>query len=101
MSHFYCSASCLICYIFAIVVRSFEYRFQILIFTKPSYRGPEDRGKGCRTVEWILGHYMSEEGGYTNIKKKKKKGVIRRTLREESEQCIFLCIIGFVGQSCT
>ena len=27
---------CLICYFFVIVVRSFEYRFKILIFTKPS-----------------------------------------------------------------
>ena len=32
----YCWFFCLICYIFANVVRSFEYRIQILIFTKPS-----------------------------------------------------------------
>ena len=32
----YCWFFCLICYFFVIVVRSFEYRFKILIFTKPS-----------------------------------------------------------------
>ena len=35
------------------------------------------------------------EGGETETLK--GGGVTRRTLREESEQCIFLCIIGFLG----
>ena len=37
------------------------------------------------------------EGGETETLKGEGGGVTRRTLREESEQCIFLCIIGFFG----
>ena len=36
--------------------------------------GPEDWGKGCRTVEWILGHYLSKEGGYSRIRGEEAKG---------------------------
>ena len=38
--------------------------------------GLEDRVKGCRTVKWILGHYMSEEGGYPRRRGKRFLGAL-------------------------
>ena len=38
---------------------------------------------------------------WSRQKYQKKRKETRRTLREESEQCNFLCNIGLLGQACT
>ena len=50
-------------------------------------------------IEYIRKRKVPEKrDSETSIRKKRR--VKRRTLREESEQCIFLCISSLLGQSC-
>ena len=58
----------------------------------------KDGGLGCEVEGVYKKKIVLIEGDQAQISKVR---VTRRTLREESEQWIFLCIIGFLEQSCT